>query len=971
MPYQASEHEKKILSFWEKNEVFKKSVESRPEDNPYVFYDGPPFATGLPHYGHIVASVMKDAVPRYWTMQGKRVERIWGWDCHGLPIENIVEKELGTKSKQDVEELGVEKFNDLCRSKVLTYVDGWKKTINRLGRWVDMENSYKTMDLPYMESVWWVFKELWDRGYIYKGHRSMHVCPRCETTLSQQEVSEGYKDIKDLSVTAQFKLTSDGVQKKLNLEGDIYILAWTTTPWTLPGNLLLAVGKEFEYSVVKHDGTYFVVAKDLLMANFEEKEFEVVAQVSGEDLVGENYEPLFPYYANIENAFRVVIGDFVTVEEGTGIVHIAPGFGTDDYDLSKKEGLPLIQHLGMNGVLKEEVTDFAGLHVKPIGDHMVTDIQIIKWLAHNGKLFAKKKYEHSYPHCWRCDTPLLNYATDSWFVDVTKIKKEALKNAKDINWSPGHIKEGRFGKWLEGARDWSISRQRFWASVIPVWESEDGDQICIGSVAELEEFSGQKVDDLHKHVVDRITFEKDGKKYTRVPDVLDTWFDSGSMPYAQVHYPFENKEKFEASFPAEFIAEGQDQTRAWFYYLHVIASGIKNSRAFDNVIVNGIVLAEDGKKMSKKLQNYPDPMELLEKYGADALRFYLLSSPVMQAENLSFSEDGVREIYNKLLNTLDNVSEFYKMFVDRNQESGIRNQESSHVLDRWILARIQNLVSEVTENMNSYKLSDASRPIIDFVSDLSQWYVRRSRGRFKGDDEKDKMAALGTLREVLLTLSKVMAPFTPFIAERIYQDLGGEMESVHLETWPGLREATPGKPDSILEDMALVRKVTEMGHALRKETKIPVRQPLGELRINNEQLTNEYKQIISEELNVKDVVSVETQDFASLQDKENFVVKEDGGLKVALDTNITDELKKEGLVREIVRAVNSMRKDQGLTIDDRVVLEYHTDDDLLNAVFSDYGDELKRKVLADDLKDGGSEEIKIDGKIVKFSIVNV
>jgi isoleucyl-tRNA synthetase len=985
MPYNASQHEQDILKYWEANDTFKKSIDQRPADKPYVFYDGPPFATGLPHYGHLVGSVMKDVVPRYWTMKGYRVDRVWGWDCHGLPIENIVEKELGTKSKMDIEAIGVEKFNELCRSKVLGYVSEWERTIRRLGRWVDMKHAYRTMDLDYMESVWWVFKQLWDKGHVYKGYKPMHICPRCETTLSQQEVSEGYKDIKDLSVTAQFRVTSNNIHTRFALSGDVYVLAWTTTPWTLPGNVLIAVHADVSYALVKEGEAYFVVAKDLIMANFEGREFEVVAHVTGAELVGETYEPLFPYYAESKNSFRIVSADFVTTDNGTGLVHLAPAFGTDDYEVFKQENVPFIQHVGMDGMFKKEVTDFAGMHVKPVQDHMATDVEIIKWLAHNGKLFSKKKYEHSYPHCWRCDTPLLNYATDSWFISVTQVKDRALELAKDINWSPEHIKEGRFGKWMEGARDWSVSRQRFWASVIPVWESEDGDQICVGSVAELEELSGHVVDDLHKHVVDKITFEKNGKLYTRVPDVLDTWFDSGSMPYAQVHYPFEHTLSFQEGFPAEFIAEGQDQTRAWFYYLHVIATAIMDKPAFKNVIVNGIVLAEDGKKMSKKLQNYPDPTVVLEQYGADALRYYMMNSPVVQAENLNFSEEGVREVYNKVVNTLWNVVEFYSMFstdsktppapTPTSPEStsptrGGDVPDSGHVLDLWILARLSQLIRDVTMSLDAYKLNDATRPIMDFVLDLSQWYVRSSRGRFKGADEVDQAHAVATLRYVLLELSKVMAPFTPFVAEKMYQEItkAGTQEnnSVHLEMWPEVVEGL--LDEEVLKQMDLVRKVTEMGHALRKEAGIPVRQPLSELQISECGLQNEYSTLIASELNVKSVTNLHPP--VSEQDS---VEKEDGELRVVLVTTIDDGLKKEGLLREVVRAVNNMRKEQGLTREDRVVLSYKTDDALLASVFTDFAGELKASVLADDVLEGdpsadAQDTVQIDGRGLQISL---
>ncbi|KKS53006.1 MAG: Isoleucine-tRNA ligase, partial [Candidatus Magasanikbacteria bacterium GW2011_GWC2_42_27] len=602
-----------------------------------------------------------------------------------------------------------------------------------------------------------------------------------------------------------------------------------------------------------------------------------------------------------------------------------------------------------------------------------------------GKLFAKKKYEHSYPHCWRCDTPLLNYATDSWFVDVTKVKKTALKLAEDINWSPAHMKEGRFGKWLEGARDWSISRQRFWASVIPVWQSEDGDQICIGSVEELETLSGQKVDDLHKHVVDKITFEKDGKTYTRVPDVLDTWFDSGSMPYAQVHYPFEQKESFEQGFPAEFIAEGQDQTRAWFYYLHIIASAIKGKPAFKNVIVNGIVLAEDGKKMSKKLQNYPDPNKILEQYGADALRYYLVTSPVMQAENLSFAESGVREVYNKVVNTLWNVVEFYNMFADQHSTFDIQHS-SDHVLDRWILARLGELKRDVTNGMEAYNLPEASRPIMDFVLDLSQWYLRRSRDRFKSDDEAEKNSAVETLGYVLLELSKVMAPFTPFIAEKIYQTVNSDQrlensESVHLAEWPVVEEDFLFDNIGLLETMNMLRESSSVANGLRKENKISTRQVLSELIFTGDfscesGMIPSFESLFAEEINVKHVVFKKLQGESTIREikgmaDEKWKVSETNRVVVALNTELTDALKNEGLLREVVRAVNQMRKDQGLTREDRVVLSYKTDDALLQSVFTEFKDELMSSVLADDVVEGSGEKVELSGSVVELGLKKV
>lgn len=966
--YSASQNERKMLELWEKLDAFNRSVNERPESEPYVFYDGPPFATGLPHYGHIVAGTMKDTVPRYWTMKGKRVERKWGWDCHGLPIENLVEKELKLPGKKEIEDLGVDKFNEACRGKVLQYAEDWKKIVHRLGRWVDMDNDYKTMDKPFMESVWWVFSELWKKGCVYEGKKAMHVCPRCATPLSNFEVSQGYKDIKDLSVTAKFKVTELTEKMKLNLEGEeVFILAWTTTPWTLPGNILLAVGEGIEYTCVKSEGSVFVVAKELMMDAFEGKEYEVLCQQKGKELVGAKYEPLFDYFKDtegIENGYRVVSADFVTTDSGTGIVHIAPAFGDDDYQVFKKEGVPFIQHVTIDGRFVDEVKDFAGMEVKQKDDHMATDIEVVKWLAHNGKLFSKKKYEHSYPHCWRCDTPLLNYATSSWFVEVPKVKEKLLENNQKINWVPNHIKDGRFGDWLEGARDWAVSRNRYWGAPLPVWKSEDGDVICVGSVAELEELSGEKVDDLHKHFVDKITFEKDGKTYTRTPEVFDCWFESGSMPYGQMHYPFENKEKFEAGFPAQFIAEGQDQTRGWFYTLHVLSTMLtmgdnpsipseKTHGAFKNVIVNGMVMAEDGKKMSKRLQNYPDPMEVVEKYGADALRFYLLSSPVMHAENLNFAEDGVREVFNKLVNTLWNVVTFYEMFADEYDHSTVA-ASTGNILDKWILARLASLTEKITEEMDSYHLAEASRPLQDFTLELSQWFVRRSRDRVKGEDQADKAASLATLRHVLVELSKLLAPFTPFVAELTYQAVAGdelkECDSVHLAKWPEVNK--DHKDEALEKEMDKVRKVVEMGMSLRKEHGQKVRQVLSDLTVSGFNLPEGAAEVIADEMNVKSVNVSTEKPKAS----ENLGVREDGNLVVALNLELTEELESEGAVRELVRAVNGLRKAQGLTRDDRVKVFYSTESDRILKVIEQFGEELKSQVLADSLEAGKAEE---------------
>ncbi|MDX9779085.1 MAG: isoleucine--tRNA ligase [Patescibacteria group bacterium] len=927
------EAEELVLTFWQEAKIFDKSLAKEAPRGEYVFYDGPPFATGTPHYGHIVASVMKDVVPRYQTMKGFRVFRKWGWDCHGLPIENIVEKEMGTKTKKDIEDLGVDKFNELCRSKVMTYADEWEKVIGRLGRFADFENCYRTMDLNFMESVWWVFKQLWDKGLIYKDYRSMHICPRCETTLSQSEVTEGYRDIKDLSAIAKFELLD---------EANTFILAWTTTPWTLIGNVALAVGDDIDYVKLKVDQEQYIMAKDLLELVMKDKEFEIISEFKGADLVGKKYKPLFNYYSqdesldNKENAWQVYTADFVTTDEGTGVVHIAPAFGADDMELGKEKKLPFIQHVAFNGIFKDEVTDFKGLHVKPLDDHMATDIEIIKYLAKNNLLFHKEKYEHSYPHCWRCETPLINYATSSWFVGVTKIKDQLLESAKAINWSPEYIKEGRFGNWLEGARDWSISRQRFWASAIPIWECKNGHYHVVSSVKELEELTGEKITDIHKDKVDPLTFACPdcGETMHRISDVIDCWFESGSMPYAQLHYPFENKEKLEQNFPAQFIAEGADQTRAWFYYLHVIAGGIKDSHAFQNVIVNGIVLAEDGKKMSKRLQNYPDPAVVMDKYGADALRAYLLSSPVMQAENLNFMENGVQESLRKNVMTLWNVYRFYQNYAAEYQGGEVAPK---HVLDVWIIAKLKQLIQEVDAAMESYNLPKAMRPVTAFIDELSTWYLRRSRDRFKSEDEQDKQAVLATTRFVLINLAKVMAPFLPFIAERLWQslslkDFNERNESVHLETWPELGNIN--KNDQVvLEKMLLVRQAAEMGLAARDKAGIKIRQMLSCANFQGgAELDAEYLELIREELNLQ-------------------AVKWQGGntnLQLDLNLEITPELKLEGYKRELVRTINLLRKEAGLSAADTINIYIKAKTDPI-AWLGVIAEDLKKATIAADL----------------------
>lgn len=953
--------EEEILDFWDDNKIFRKSLDNRKNAECYSFYDGPPFATGTPHYGHIVPSTVKDVIPRYWTMSGRYVPRVWGWDCHGLPIENIAEKDLGLTNKKDIEKIGIEKFNDYCRSKVLSYVDEWKTTIRRLGRWVDMDNAYKTMDRDYMESVWWVFKSLWDKGLIYEDYRSMHVCPRCETTLSQSEVAEGYQTVKDLSAIAEFELID---------EPNTFLLAWTTTPWTLIGNVALAVGDKIKYlKIEKKDQETgeligFILAKDRLTSIFGDEEYKIVAEFPGSELSEKKYKPLFSYYSNDEklenrnNGWKIVTADFISILEGTGIVHIAPAFGEDDLNLGRKLNLPFVQHVGMDGVIKKEAGEFAGMLVKPRDDHFKTDVEIIKYLANENVLFSKEKYEHSYPFCWRCDTPLINYATSSWFVKVTQVKESAIERAKEIGWFPTHIKKGRFGKWLEGAHDWSISRQRFWASVLPIWKCECGEVKVFGSIAELEELCGQKVDDLHKHVVDKVTVPCDKCQgvMKRVPDVLDTWFDSGSMPYAEKHYPFENKNEFNSTFPADFIGEGVDQTRAWFYYLHIIACAIFDQPAYKNVIASGIVLASDGKKMSKRLKNYPDPMEMFDKYGADVMRYYLLSSPVVAAENLNFLEKEMEQISRGVFRMLWNSYSFLTTYASLDNWQGETSDYklSQNILDKWMVSKVERVNDEIISSMNKYDLPRSIRNFSILIDNLSNWYIRRSRKRFwKSENDDDKTQAYNTLNYVLTKISLLLAPFCPFISEEIFKNLTGK-ESVHLEDYP-----KPNRDwiDQELESkMDTTRGIVESLLAIREVKGIKVRQPLGEANYSGDKLNQEFENIIAEETNVKQV---------KYTDKiEKGEIGHDGN--VSLDIEINRELSQEGMVRDIIREIQIARKEFGFDISDRISLYYQASAEIKAAV-ERFSQLLCKEILANAIEftnatGQNSKKIKISGE---------
>ena len=900
---QAAQREEATLALWNEQKVFEKTLAKDAPQGDFIFYDGPPFATGTPHYGHLLQSAIKDAIPRYKTMRGHRVARQWGWDCHGLPIENIVEKEIGSKSKKDIMAMGVKAFNDKCREQIFTFIHEWERIIPRFGRWADMAHPYRTMDFEYMQSEWWAFKTLHEKGLVYEDYRSMHICPRCETTLSQGEVSEGYKDVKDLSATVKFKVKDPA---KHGLPENTYLLAWTTTPWTLPGNVALAVGENIQYSLWSQlrDNVREIYIAHTLEADFSNglPETAIHASIKGHALVGLEYEPLFDYYAkneslkNRENGWKVYAADFVTTDTGTGIVHIAPAFGADDMALGKEQNLPFVQHVRMDGTFAQETGEFAGLDLKPRAkdkpeEIREADLTIVRALG--DKVFSTEKYSHAYPHCWRCDTALLNYATSSWFVAVEKLKPTLLETAKKIDWSPVHIKEGRFGQWLEGARDWSISRQRFWANTIPVWRCEQckADSV-FASAAELEAASGAKVSDLHKDVVDEVTFAcRCGGTKRRVPDVLDTWFDSGSVPFATKSYGAAQAAAGEGLAPADFIGEAQDQTRAWFYYQHVLAGALFGTEAFKNCVVTGIVLAEDGKKMSKKLKNYPDPVEMIDKYGADAMRLYMLSSPVVRAEPLAFSEKEVAELSRKIFGRLANVYEFYALYRGTPH---VARAGSADALDQWILSRISEVQIQVTAGFEAYALDEATRPLERFVDDLSTWYLRRSRERIKDGDAQ----ALATLSHVLRETARILAPATPFFAEWLWMQLG-ETESVHLALWSEPCALMPEDLERIAQ-MQEVRNVVSLALEQRAKAGIPVRQPLARLGLvsGGAAFSEELLQLIKDEVNVKDVARI-----AGLPE----------GFAVELDTAITPELREEGMVREIIRAVQQARKDAGLT----------------------------------------------------------
>ena len=939
------EQESEVLKFWDENEIFKKTLEKPAPKGSFVFFEGPPTANGRPGIHHAESRAFKDCIPRFKTMQGYRVVRKAGWDTHGLPVELEVEKQLGFTGKAQIEEYGIAAFNQKCKESVWQYKKDWEEFTRRLGFWVDLQDAYVTYHPQYVESLWSVVKQIWDKGLLYKDYRVTPHCPRCGTSLSSHELSQGYKDVKDLSVTAKFKLV--GTENE-------YLLAWTTTPWTLPGNVALAVGKNINYAKVKVGEEFLWLAKDRLGAVIQGG--EIIEEVTGESLVGKQYEPLYPFLENLvtnENkqklettAYRVHPASFVTTEDGTGIVHTAVMYGADDFDLGQQIGLPKQHLVKLDGTFVEGADFLAG---RLVVDEEVA-IDIIKDLAHRGFLFAKAKYEHSYPHCWRCKTKVIYYAKDSWYIRMSDLRDKLLEENAKIHWEPDHIRDGRFGEWLREVKDWAFSRERYWGTPLPIWESADGDRICVGSFEELREFAKDKSlvgenFDPHRPFVDDVILLKDGKEYKRVPDVCDVWFDSGAMPYAQWHYPFENKELIDSgeAYPADYISEAIDQTRGWFYTLLAVATLLGRERPFKNVICLGHVLDAEGKKMSKSLGNIVKPMEMIEKYGADAVRWYMytINQP---GESKRFDEKALQDMVRKNFTILMNVAEFYKMFEGGSgkMEDGSRQ----HVLDRWIRSRLNKLVADTTTRLENYVITETVRDLGAFIDDLSTWFVRRSRERMKAGDH----AAVVTLRESLLTLSKLMSPFAPFLAETLYKNVGGELKSVHLENWPVADQALID--EKVLEEMGRTRSIVSKALERRADAGINVRQALGAMKVTvpGGELAIEYQELVKEEVNVK-AVEVTKGEHA-----------------VELDLTLTPELVREGTVREIIRRVNDLRKQSGLTIEDRIELYVAGSQEVLLAV-AEHKQTLISGTLAASLRTSGDVPVKVsEFKANEFSI---
>lgn len=930
----ALEYEKAIVEYWKENKTFEKSIEQRSADNSYVFYDGPPFISGVPHHGTLLSSIVKDVVPRYQTMKGKRVERVWGWDCHGLPAERYTEKKLGINSREEVINYGIEKYILACRENMVQTSSLWEDTVDRIGRWVDFKGAYKTMDKEYMESVWWAFKNLYEKGKIYEGEKVLMYCTLDATPLSKAEVTMdagAYQDVTDPSVYVKFKL----------IDEDVSLLAWTTTPWTLPANTALAVNKGFDYIEVSLGDDRIILAKELAETVLTDEkhqplEYQIIREVKGEELVGKAYQPLFTDRG--ENAHKIWAADYVTTESGTGIVHLAPAYGEEDFVLARENKIPVVHTIDENGTFTEG--DWTGQNVWEINK------TIAKNLKERGVVWKIDYIRHSYPHCHRCGTKLMYRAHPSWFMDIDEQRDTMLEKNQNVEWFPSHVKNGRFAKTIEQAPDWNISRDRFWATAMPVWKGADNNGEThvkvIGSYAELEELSGVELDDYHRPWVDDITFEIDGITYSRIDKVMDSWFEAGSMPFAQFHYPFANKEKFEANFPGDFIVEYIGQVRAWFYYMHSMSVALFGENSFKNVIVTGNVAGNDGRKMSKSYGNFTDPNELMDQYSADSLRFLLLQSPLLNGEDFALQDKEVGDVARKL-SMVWNMYDFFTMYADVdgwefNGDLSDPSDSLENPLDQWIVSRVHQLNQEVEKHMDAYDIPNAVKPILPFIEDASNWYVRRSRRRFwKSDEVEDKNNAYRTLHYILVQLSQIMAPFTPFLAEELYQKLTGG-ESVHLLDWP-----VAGKVNKqVVEEMETVREYVNEGLSIRAKERMKVRQPLASVTIPVVGKTFSFEDILTEELNVKEVKQ---------------------GSELSLDLTLTPELKQEGLMREVVRHIQAARKAAGLNVDDRINVSVVTDDTDLQAAIATFNETISAEVLADSITDQPYDQYQTDVKV--------
>ena len=1003
--------EKDIANLWKERNIIKKNFDMNQDGEYFTFYDGPPTANGKPHVGHILTRVMKDIIPRYKVMKGYKVIRKAGWDTHGLPVELEIEKKLGISGKQQIEEYGVEKFVKECKSSVFTYVSMWEKMTNQIGYWVDMENPYVTYHNDYIESVWWALKQMWDKGLLYEGHKVMPYCPRCGTALSSHEVAQGYKDVSDLTCIAKFKVVG---------EENKYILAWTTTPWTLPSNLALCVNKAYTYIEAKVGDEVYILAKDLADKVLGE-DYEIVKEFKGEELLGVKYEQLMPFAKVEGKAFEVIHGDYVTLTDGTGIVHIAPAYGEDDSFVAKKNGITFVNLVDKEGKFVDEVTPWAGKFVKKC------DESICNWLEENNKLFKKERHMHSYPHCWRCDTPLLYYPKESWFVAMTTLRDKLIENNNKIHWYPDNIRTGRFGKFLENVIDWGISRDRYWGTPLPIWTCECGHQECIGSIAELKEKGIDVPEDieLHKPYIDNVYLKcpKCGKSMKRAKEVIDCWFDSGSMPFAQLHYPFENKELFEKNYPAQFISEAVDQTRGWFYTLLAISTAIFDKASFENCIVLGHVLDKKGLKMSKHKGNVVDPFDVLGSVGADATRwhFYTASAPWLPTR---FSVEDVADSQRKFLSTLWNVYSFYVLYAELDKFNPLEYKDfkSENVMDKWIVSKLNTLVKDVDDKLNSYDITNAALAIENFTDELSNWYVRRNRARYWSETlTDDKIGAYVTLYNTLVTLAKVAAPFVPFITEEIYQNLVVSLdetakESIHLCHWPKVDEEAIDK--NLEKEMDLAYTIVKLGRSARNGANIKNRQPLSKMLVSTDSLPQYYGDIIKDELNIKEVdfgadlsqhvnfeikpnlpvlgkaygkmIPVIRKEIAAknqmelaqkiksggtetinangteielnsenllvtMQGIDGYAFAGEGEIGVVLDTHITDELREEGHVREIISKIQNMRKEKGFEVADKINL-YVADNDMLISVIEKFKDTIKKDTLTVEIISGAERD---------------